>query len=111
MWEHNARLSRFTRSWTGYEQQAGSQYASTKSTEIEVLSCVHGCHVYKDRWAAAVGELLMCSTELTNVSVRNIVTVIKEGTTIRHLPWKIFKICSIFVSSDSEISCKVTESK
>ena len=43
--------------WTGYEQLAGSWYASTKRAEIEVLSCVRGYHVYKDRWAAAVGEL------------------------------------------------------
>ena len=34
--------------WTGYEQQAGSQYASTKRAEIEVLSCVCGYYAYKD---------------------------------------------------------------
>ena len=44
-------------SWTRYEQLAGSQYASTERAEIEVLSCVRGYHVYKDRWAVAVGEL------------------------------------------------------
>ena len=43
--------------WTGYEQLAGSRYASTKRAKIKVLSCVFGYHVYKDRWAAAVGEL------------------------------------------------------
>ena len=42
---------------TGYEQLTRSQYASTKRAGIEVLSCVHGYHVYKDRYAAAVGEL------------------------------------------------------
>ena len=43
--------------WTGYEQLAGSRYiyASTKRAEIELLSCVRGYPVYKDRWAAAVG--------------------------------------------------------
>ena len=56
--------------WTGYKQQARSQYASTKSAEIEVLSWVSGYHVYKDRWAAAVGELLMSSRERTDMSIR-----------------------------------------
>ena len=43
--------------WTGYEQLGGSCYAFTKRAEIEVLSCVRGYHVYKERWVAAVGEL------------------------------------------------------
>ena len=34
---------------TGYEQLAGSRYASTKRAETEVPSCVRGYHVYKDR--------------------------------------------------------------
>ena len=42
--------------WTGYEQLTGSQYAATKRAEVEV-SRVRGYHVYKDRQAAAVGEL------------------------------------------------------
>ena len=32
--------------WIGYEQLAGSRYASTKRAEIEALSCVRGYHVY-----------------------------------------------------------------
>ena len=43
--------------WTGYEQLAGSRYASTKRAEIEGLIYVCGYHVYRDRWAAVVGEL------------------------------------------------------
>ena len=41
---------------------------------------------YKDKWAAAVGELLKFSIEPTNVSARYAVDVIKEGLTISHLP-------------------------
>ena len=33
------------------------------SAEMEIPSCVRGYHVYKDIWAAAVRELLMCSRE------------------------------------------------
>ena len=43
--------------WIGYEQLAGSRYVSTKRAELEVICCLRGCHVYKDRWAAAVEEL------------------------------------------------------
>ena len=45
------------------EQPAGSRYASTMCAEMEIPSCVRGYHVYKDIWAAAVRELLMCSRE------------------------------------------------
>ena len=34
-------------SWSRYEQLAGSQYASTKRAEKEILSCVRGYHMYK----------------------------------------------------------------
>ena len=96
---------------TGYEQRAGSWYASTKSADIEVVSCMCGYHVYNDRWAAAVGELLACSRETTNSSVRYAVAVIKEGTTIDHLPRQIFKVCYVLLRSDSVISCMVTGSR
>ena len=45
-----------------------------------------GYHVYKERWAAAVGELSTRSREPTNASARYTVTVIKDETTIGYLP-------------------------
>ena len=35
--------------------------------EKEIACCVRGYHVYKDIWAAAIREVLVCSRELTNV--------------------------------------------
>ena len=32
----------------------------------ETGCCVRGYHVYKDIWAAAIGEVLVCSQEPTN---------------------------------------------
>ena len=32
----------------------------------EMACCVIGYHVYKDNWAAAIGEVLVCSREPTN---------------------------------------------
>ena len=68
------------------EARAGSRYVSTKSEQTEVLSCGRGYRVCKDRWAAAVGELLTCSRKPTDASVTYAVAVIKERTTIGHLP-------------------------
>ena len=41
---------------------------------------------YKDRRAVAVGELLKCFKEPTNVSTRYAAAVIKKGMTISHFP-------------------------
>ena len=35
--------------------------------EKETACCVRGYHVYKDIWAAAIQEVLVCSREPTNV--------------------------------------------
>ena len=35
--------------------------------EKEMACCVRSYHVYKDIWAAAIREVLVCSTEPTNV--------------------------------------------
>ena len=86
----------------------GSRYASIMSAETEVPSCVCGYHVYKDRWAAAVGDFLTCSREPTYTSDRYAVAVIKDGTTIVHLPRKLCKVCSVFLRRGGLISCKVT---
>ena len=70
MREHSARLLKEK----GGEDKSSEWYisrdASIISAETAVPSCVRGYHVYKDRWAAAVGELLTCSRELTNASDR-----------------------------------------
>ena len=34
--------------------------------EKETACCVRGYHVYKDIWAATIGEVLVCSQEPTN---------------------------------------------
>ena len=36
--------------------------------EKEIACCVRDYHVYKDIWAAAIREVLVCSREPTNVS-------------------------------------------
>ena len=42
-------------------------HAEEMAGEKEMACCVRGYHVYKDIWAAAIREVLVCSTEPTNV--------------------------------------------
>ena len=90
VWEHSASLLK--EKGGKDEHRAGSRYASIMSAETEVPSCVLGYHVYKDRWAAVVGELFTCSRKPTNASDRYAVAVMKDETTTGHLPRKIIMI-------------------
>ena len=46
--------------------------------EKEVNFCVRGYHVYKDIWAAAIGEELVCGREPTNMADRYAVAVLNK---------------------------------
>ena len=41
-------------------------HAEAMAYEKEMACCVRGYHVYKDTWAPAIGEVLVCSREPTN---------------------------------------------
>ena len=42
-------------------------HAEEMAGEKEMACCVRGYHEYKDIWAAAIQEVLVCSMESTNV--------------------------------------------
>ena len=44
----------------------------------KISSCVHGYHVCKDIWAAAIGEPLACAREPANIVDRYAVAVLRE---------------------------------
>ena len=44
-------------------------HAEVMAGEKEIVCCVRCYHVYKDIWAAAIREVLVCSTEPTNIFV------------------------------------------
>ena len=50
--------------WLAFEEIAPR--AEEMAGEKDMACCVRG-HVYKDIWAAAIREVLVCSTEPTNV--------------------------------------------
>ena len=43
--------------------------AEEMACEKEMACCVRGYHIYKHIWTAAIGEVLVCSREPTNVVV------------------------------------------
>ena len=49
--------------WALIEEIA--QRAKEMACKKEMACCVRGYHVYKDIWAAAIGEVLVCSREPT----------------------------------------------
>ena len=79
--------------------------------EKEVTCRVRGYRVYKDIWAAAIGEELVCGREPTNMADRYAVAVLKQETIIGHLPRKISKVCSLFLRRGGSIRCAVTGSR
>ena len=75
--------------------------------EFEVPCCIRGYHIYRDIWAAIIGEELGCIREPTNVHDRYAVAVVKDGQIIGHLPRKLSKICSLFLRRGGTIVCTV----
>lgn len=69
---------------------------------------MHGYHIYKDAWIAAVGEELPCIREPTNRKDRFAVAITKDSDIVDHVPRKIFSIYSMFLHQSGTISCYVT---
>ena len=64
--------------------------------------------MYKDRWDAAIGEVLACEREPHNVEDRYAVAVKKDEAIIGHLPRNLSRVCSLFIRRGGSIECTVT---
>ena len=75
-----------------------------------MLTCIHGHHAYKEIWEAAAGEVLSCEREARNAHDRYDVAVKMTGTTdiVGHLPWKVSRVCLLFLCQGGTIDCIVT---
>ena len=82
---------------------------ATTMTESSFLvdTMVRGYHVYKDIWTAAVGEELTCRREKFNAADPFAVAVVKEETTVGHVPRKTSSICSLFLRRNGTILCQI----
>lgn len=78
------------------------------SSSFSMSSAVRGYHVYKDIWAATVGEVLTCSRELHNLRDPFAVAVKKGSIIVGHVPRTISAACSMFLRRNGTISCQVT---
>ena len=75
----------------------------------ELRWSVRGYHVYREIWEAALDEVLTCVRETENARDRYAVAVVKNNENVGHVPRKISKICSLFLTfQEASITCTVT---
>jgi hypothetical protein len=67
-------------------------------------SCIRGFHVYKDVWNPVVGETLNAN----NPGDKYAVSVMKDGSIVRHVPRKISKTAAFFLKHGGTLRCTVT---
>ena len=65
---------------------------------------VHGYHVYKDMWEAAVVEVLVCLKEPWNIQDKYTVAVGKNSTVIEHSAKKVSLLLQPFLLGISDQS-------
>ena len=89
---------------------AACDRASLTMEELERACCICGHHVYKEIWEAAVGEVLSCERKARIAHDRYAVAVKVTGTTdiVGHLPWKVSRVCSLFLRRGGTLDCTVT---
>ena len=75
---------------------------------LEIESCNHGHHVYKDVWTPVVDEELNCRREEGNISDPYAVATVKSGNIVGHVPRRISAACNLFIQKRGNILCKVT---
>ena len=76
-------------------------------TSFTIDAMIRGYHVYKDIWSAVLDEELPCQLELSNLVDPFGIGVMKEGTVVDHVPWKISSVCSLFLQRNGSIVCRV----
>ncbi len=64
----------------------------------QISHCIQGYHIYQEVRVATVREELTCEREPENYHNRNAVAV---KISISHLPWKLPKLCSLFLRRSS----------
>ena len=80
----------------------------SENKRYTVESMVHGYHVYRDIWEAAVGETLPCQREAGNPYDTYAVSVMEGDTIVGHLPRSISAVCTLFLRWNGTILGEVT---
>ena len=59
-------------------------------------------------WTPFVGETVQVCREPSNPFDMHAVAVVKDGSTVGHVPREIRRVFSCFITSGGEISCEIT---
>ena len=78
----------------------------TQNSWYRIESTVHGHHVYKSSWSPYIREELPVQCEVNNIHDDFAVAVLKNSTTVGHVPQEISRVCWYFLhKSGSEKTC------
>ena len=82
------------------------QKHSTQNSWYRIESTVRGHHVYKASWSPYIGEELPVQREVKNIHDDFAVAVLKNSSTVGHVPREISRVCWYFLhKSGSEMTC------
>jgi hypothetical protein len=70
----------------------------------EMESCIHGFHIYKDRWTPYIGERLSCAQEQNNREDPFTVALKKGVEIVGHVPHVVSCVCSLFLHQHGSIT-------
>ena len=71
-------------------------------------SVIRGHHIYKDIWAAFVGEIFRLEQEVCNPEDCYAVVIVKAETVVGHVPHEVSHLFSYFIQHDGIVSCEIT---
>ena len=71
---------------TKYIDDVIDSMASKGSNSYEKTSVIRGNHIYKSVWTPFIGEELVVEAEEGNEHDKNVVTVMKDGCVVGHVP-------------------------
>lgn len=92
----------------GLHTVASIDRTTAMESELAVDSCIRGHHVFKNIWTPTMDEQLSCKREIGNDKDRYAVAVLRDSTTVGHVPRKISAACALFLQRGGSIHCVVT---
>ena len=81
---------------------------SNTECELAVDSCIQRHHIFKNIWTPTMGEQLPCRGEIGNNKDRYAVAILRDRTTVGHVPREISAACALFLQREGSIHCVVT---
>ena len=77
-------------------------------SELAVDSCIRGHHIFKNISTPTMGEQLSYNREISNNKDLYTAAVLRDCTTVGHVPRKISAACTLLLQREGSIHCVVT---